>query len=63
MRQGDAAEWCGVNVRTLERWRLEGNGPRFRKHGRAVVYFLEDLEEWSAARLVGSTTEAKALEL
>ena len=38
--------------RTAARWRAQGIGPPWRKHGRAVLYALEDLEAWSRRRTV-----------
>ena len=40
-----------VSHRTLERWRFEGVGPRYLKVGCRVVYRLEDIEAYEAARV------------
>ncbi len=40
------AELTGLSVRTLEKKRLDGGGPRFVKLGRSVRYELADVEEW-----------------
>ena len=45
-----AAEYYGVSVRTLQRWRLEGRGPDFVKLGRLVRYTREDLDQHAAAQ-------------
>ena len=42
----EAAKFLNSNVRTLERWRTEGNGPRFVKVGRRVHYRREALDAW-----------------
>lgn len=42
----DASELLGVSVRTLQKWRLQGNGPRFVKLGHAVRYDVKDLEAY-----------------
>ncbi len=42
----EAAERLGLSPRTLERYRVTGEGPRFRKIGRWVRYTPEDLEKW-----------------
>jgi hypothetical protein len=52
-----AAEVLGVSVRTLEKWRLTGQGPRFIRLGRAVRYALADLEAFAAAGARRSTSE------
>jgi hypothetical protein len=44
-----------VSPRTLEGWRWLGEGPRYLKIGGRVVYRLEDVEAWEAARLRAST--------
>lgn len=43
----DAAEFLHLSESTLAKMRMTGIGPRFRKHGRKVVYAQSDLEEWS----------------
>ena len=47
-------------VRTLERMRIEGRGPRFRRHGRRVLYSTVDLDAWSEARAHLSTSDVHA---
>ena len=42
----EAAERLGLSPRTLERYRVTGEGPRFRKIGRWVRYTPEDLDRW-----------------
>ena len=54
LSQRDAARLLGLSVRTLERMRVSGTGPRFLKIGGVVRYRLEDIETWLATRLVGS---------
>lgn len=58
LRTHPAAEVLGVSPRSLEKWRLEGGGPRFRRHGRIVVYALEDILAWSDSRVRSSTSDA-----
>lgn len=41
-----AAEYLGLAVSTLNKWRCHGGGPKFLKMGRAVRYRAEDLEEY-----------------
>ena len=52
-----AAKALGLSPRTLERMRLEGRGPIFRKHGRRVVYAESDLIEWSEKQKRTSTSD------
>jgi hypothetical protein len=55
-----AAEYLQIAAKTLEKFRVFGGGPRYRKHGRRVVYRREDLDAWSEERAFHSTTEADA---
>ena len=57
MIQAEAADYLRVSERTLERWRVLGGGPKFRKFGRRVVYGTADLEAWADERVAGSTSE------
>lgn len=57
LRQREAAAQLCLSERTLERYRVTGQGPKFIKAGRRVLYRQSDLEEWVNSRLVGSTSE------
>lgn len=58
-RTKSAAEYLGVGQSTLERMRIEGNGPKFRRLGqRIVVYAIEDLDAWASQEVRNSTAEA-----
>jgi predicted site-specific integrase-resolvase len=46
-----------ISIRTLERWRVEGVGPRYVKAGRRVLYRAEDVERWLAAGTRHSTSD------
>ena len=47
MREDAAAKMLGISVRTLQRWRVQGDGPKFRKLGRKLVVYAEkDLLEF-----------------
>lgn len=35
-----------ISIRTLERWRYVGIGPRYRRIGGRVVYALEEIERF-----------------
>jgi|HubBroStandDraft_6_1064221.scaffolds.fasta_scaffold1274986_2 predicted DNA-binding transcriptional regulator AlpA len=53
------ARRLGISIRTLERKRADGTGPRFVKAGRLVRYTDPDVDEWIAAQTVTSTSEAR----
>jgi hypothetical protein len=53
---GQAAEFLRLSPRTLDRLRLTGEGPRYRKFGRRVVYAIVDLEAWANERIFGCTS-------
>jgi predicted DNA-binding transcriptional regulator AlpA len=55
--QRDAAKVLGVSVRTLERYRVTGMGPRFCRLGRLVRYRECDLEDWVRSSLRTSTSD------
>ncbi len=52
-----AAFFVGLSRRTLEKMRVQGLGPVYRKHGRYVRYHIGDLEAWSNAHLKRSTSD------
>jgi excisionase family DNA binding protein len=43
----EAAALLGLKPNTLEKMRVYGGGPIYRKHGRKVRYHLNDLMTWS----------------
>jgi excisionase family DNA binding protein len=53
-----AAFYVGLSRRTLEKMRVTGGGPTYRKHGRYVRYHIDDLDAWSAAHRKTSTSHA-----
>ena len=52
-----AAAYLGLSVKTLEKLRITGRGPRYAKAGRRVIYDRRDLDRWVAARKRGFTGE------
>ena len=56
----EAAAFLRLSPRTLEKLRVEGGGPRFRKFGRRVLYAIDDLESWANARVFVITSDAFA---
>ena len=53
----EAAAYLRLSPRTLEKQRVIGGGPRFRKFGRRVLYAIEDLETWAGARTCEMTSD------
>jgi len=51
----EAATFLRLSPRTLEKLRVIGGGPRFRKFGRRVMYAVVDLETWADARSFETT--------
>jgi predicted DNA-binding transcriptional regulator AlpA len=52
-----AARTVGLSVRTLERHRLAGTGPRYALLGRLIRYRECDLAEWVRDSLRSSTSQ------
>ena len=52
-----AATKLGLSRRTLEKYRVTGDGPVFHKFGRRVLYRLADLEAWAESRRRVSTSD------
>jgi hypothetical protein len=53
----EAAKALNLSRRTLEKMRLQGRGPVYRKLGSRVVYAMEDLTAWADANLRRSTSD------
>ena len=51
------AAQVGLSPRTLERFRVTGQGPRFLKLGRRVRYAREDIEYWLKGCVRRSTSD------
>jgi len=52
-----AARYLGKGVRSLDRMRIEGDGPPYYKLGQGVRYTREDLDMWSLTRRRMSTSD------
>lgn len=52
-----AKELGKLSPRTLEKWRVIGKGPAFRKFGSKVVYSERDLEAWAEGQRRNSTSQ------
>ncbi len=53
----EAAKRLRVSPRTMERWRVKGGGPPYRKHGKRALYEEQTLMKWSAEGERRSTSE------
>lgn len=50
MNTNDAAEYLGVSVPTLKRWRGEGKGPGYLRFGERIIKYRQtDLDRWIIA--------------
>jgi excisionase family DNA binding protein len=56
----DAAEYIGVATSTLAKWRITGEGPKYARVGKRVLYLREDLDAWMKDQRVSSTAETPA---
>lgn len=57
LTNNEAAAFLRLSPRTLEKQRVIGGGPRFRKFGRRVMYAISDLEAWADARSFEMTSD------
>lgn len=61
----DAAEFLGVSVRTMQRWRTApptGGAIRFYKLGsKRVAYRISDLTRWAETQAFNSTSEIRSV--
>lgn len=57
LRTPEAAAYLGLSKSTLEKYRITGDGPRYAKLSKIVVYLTEDLDAWADARMRNSTSE------
>jgi excisionase family DNA binding protein len=48
LKTEEAARRLRVDASTLRRWRLDGVGPRYFKHGSVYRYPANELEAWIA---------------
>ena len=53
----EAAAFLRLSPRTLEKQRVLGGGPRFRKFGARVVYAAADLRAWADSNTFGMTSD------
>ena len=53
----EAAIHLGLSTRTLDRYRVSGDGPVFLRFGGRVRYLREDLDAWARTRRRNSTSD------
>lgn len=53
----EAGAFLRLSPRTLEKQRVLGGGPRFRKFGARVVYAASDLRAWADHHTYGMTSD------
>ena len=53
----EAAAFLRLSPRTLEKQRVLGGGPRYRKFGARVLYAVGDLRIWADGRAYGMTSD------
>ncbi|MEW7979907.1 MAG: helix-turn-helix domain-containing protein [Candidatus Sedimenticola endophacoides] len=58
----EAAEYLRLSPRTLEKQRVIGGGPKFRKFGRRVMYAMADLDVWADQRGFECTSDPEYVE-
>jgi excisionase family DNA binding protein len=58
LTQRQLADLIGVSERTLERWRVEGRGPKFVAIGpRRRLYRVDDVDAWTQSQTFESTAQ------
>jgi predicted DNA-binding transcriptional regulator AlpA len=60
LTEQQAAEVLTIKVKTLQKWRVCGGGPKFIKLGRAVRYDSHSLLEFVREHTLASTAEKEA---
>lgn len=62
LSEAPAAKRAGISPRTLQRMRLQGEGPPYVLITRKkIIYPIEELDKWLRSRLVRNTGEADRL--
>ena len=56
----EAAAWLGLSPRTLDRYRVSGDGPAFQRFGSRVRYLAADLVAWASARRLSTPDDGPA---
>lgn len=53
LTEGELAARWRHSLRSLQRWRAEGNGPRHLRIGRRTVFRIVDVEDFEASLEIG----------
>lgn len=53
----EAGKFLKLKPNTLEKMRVYGGGPIYRKHGRYVRYHIDDLNAWSDQHKMNLTSD------
>lgn len=61
LRTHEAGRFLGLSGRTLEKHRVYGTGPAYRKIGGRVVYAVEDLQAWAELGRQTSTSDPRVV--
>ena len=60
LTEKQAANFLGLNPRSLQAWRTRGGGPSYLRIGhRTTRYRMEDLEVWLESKRFSSTAEER----
>ncbi len=59
LNEREAAELLRVSVRTLQRWRLTGDGPPFCAFGGRRLYARGDVMSWASSQRRRSTSDTR----
>lgn len=57
LNEGQLARLWNISIRTLQKWRTTGDGPRFVKVGSLVRYRPSDIDDFVARNTVEHTSE------
>ncbi|RTL88153.1 MAG: DNA-binding protein [Hyphomicrobiales bacterium] len=60
LTENEAANLLSISHRTLQAWRIKGEGPLFVSVGRLVRYRQADLDAWLESRKSASTSALAA---
>ena len=52
LRREAAAEYLGIALATIEKWKQEGYGPAYTNIGRLIMYRVSDLDAWIDSQTV-----------
>ena len=53
-----AADLLGLSPRTLDRYRVTGEGPEFFRFGNRIRYLKSDVLDWARVRRLRSTSDS-----